>query len=56
MTEVVLEQSKAKAVALTKARLEAVLQETQKDEAKLKKTLEMRRLKRHLRAGKAKRK
>lgn len=53
MSEIVLAQAKAKA---TKARLETVLQETQKDEAKLKKVLEMRRLKRRLQARKTKQK
>jgi hypothetical protein len=49
MSEAVLEQNK-KAVALTKARLETVLQETRKDEARLQRILEMRRMKRRLRA------
>ncbi len=56
MSEVVLEQAKAKAIALTNARLETVLQETRKDEARLKKVLEIRQLKRRLRAGKTKQK
>lgn len=54
MTEVMLKQSKATSAALTKARLEAVLHETQRDEAKLRKILQMRRLKRRLRVNKAK--
>lgn len=54
MSEVALEQTKANAIAVTEARLETVLQETRKDEAKLKRGLEMRRLKRRLRAGKGK--
>ena len=53
MSEAVLDQDKAKAVALTTARLEAVLQEARKEEAKLKRILEMRRLKRRLRTGQA---
>jgi len=54
MSEVVLEQTKAQAVALTTARLQAVLQETRKDEDRLKRILEMRRLKRRVHSGKAK--
>ena len=54
MSEIVLEQDKANAVALTKARLETALKETRRDETKLKRMLEMRRLKRRLRAGKKK--
>lgn len=50
MSEAVLEQDKAKAVALTQARLQTVLSETRKDEARLKRILEARRLKRRLRA------
>lgn len=52
MSEAVLEKEKAKAIALTTARLEIVLQEAKKDEAKLKDILEKRRLKRRLRARK----
>lgn len=53
MSEALLERpDKAKSVALTKARLEAVLQETRKDEARMKRILEMRRLKRRLRGVK----
>lgn len=54
MSEAVLEHEKAKAIALTTARLEHVFQEAKKDEAKLKRILEMRRMKRRLRAGKVK--
>lgn len=56
MTEIALDQSKSNAVARTKARLEEVLQETQKNEAKLKEALERRRLQRRLRASEARRK
>jgi len=45
----VMEPNKANTVALTTARLETVLQEARKDEAKLKRILEMRRMKRRLR-------
>ena len=45
---------KATAIALTTARLETVLQEAKKDEAKLKQILETRRMKRRLRAGNVK--
>ncbi|WP_161967951.1 hypothetical protein [Fimbriiglobus ruber] len=55
MSEAVLDQqNKVKAVALTTARLETVLQEARKDEAKLKQILEMRRMKRRLRARRVK--
>jgi hypothetical protein len=54
MREIVLENNKAKAVALTTERLETVLQEARKDEARLKNILEMRRLKRRLGLGKTK--
>lgn len=47
---IVVENSKTKAAALTGARLETVLHEARKDEARLKKILEMRRLKRRLKA------
>ena len=52
MSEVTLEQTRPNPVALTKARLEAALLEARKDETKLKQTLEMKRLKRRLFAGK----
>jgi hypothetical protein len=51
MSEAVLEQTKAEAIALTTARLDTVLQEARKDEAKLKRILEMRRMRRRLKAG-----
>jgi len=54
MSEVTQEQAKAKAIAIITARLEHVLQEAKKDEAKLKQILEMRRLKRRLRLTKIK--
>jgi hypothetical protein len=56
MSEAMLElqKNKAKAVALTTARLDNVLQEAKKDEAKLKRILELRRMKRRLRASKVK--
>lgn len=54
MSDVVMERNKDKAVALTTARLETVLQEARKDEEKLKRILEIRRMKRRLRAAKAK--
>jgi hypothetical protein len=50
MSEATLEQEQAKAVALTTARLDAILQAARKDEAKLKRILEMRRMKRRLEA------
>lgn len=50
MSEVELE--KAKAIALTTARLQAILHKAKQDEARLKQFLEMRRLKRRLRARK----
>jgi hypothetical protein len=53
MSESVLESSKATAALITE-RLETVLQEARKDEAKLKRILEMRRLKRRLRLPVAK--
>ncbi len=56
MSEIVSDQDKANAVDLTNARLERVLQETRKDEAKLMRILELRRLRRRLNAEKAKRK
>ena len=52
MSDAVLEQEKAKAIAVTSARLEAVLQKAREDEAKLKRFLEIRRLKRRLLGGK----
>ena len=56
MSQTLLEQDKAKAKAidLTTARLNAVLQEARKDEALLKRILEMRRMKRRLKAAKTK--
>ena len=50
MGEAVAETSKAQAVALTTARLERVLQETRRDEARLKRILETRRLSRRVQA------
>ena len=52
MSEAVLDQDRAKALTLIKARLEAALQETRRDEARLKRILEMRRLKRRIRTVK----
>lgn len=48
MSEPVEEHGEARAVALTTARLERLLQQTRKDEARLKRILEVRRLKRRL--------
>jgi hypothetical protein len=50
MSEAAMEQTKAKAVALTNARLYTVLQQTRKDESRLKRILDLRRMKRRLRA------
>jgi len=54
MSEPTTEEAKAKAVALTEARLESLLHEVRKDEATLKRILELRRLKRRLRDQKVK--
>lgn len=54
MNETTPERNKERAAALTTERLETFLQEARKDEAKLKRILEMRRLKRRLRAAGAK--
>lgn len=54
MSEIMVDQDKAQAVALTKQRLNTVLTETRKDEAKLKLILEMRRLRRRQKASKVK--
>jgi hypothetical protein len=48
MSEAETEQARAKAVAATTARLDALLHEMRKDEAKLKRFLEMRRITRRL--------
>lgn len=49
MSEHNQEQERAKAVALTAERLEALLRQTRIDEARLKRILELRRLKRRQR-------
>lgn len=48
MGDVSVDQAKSEAIARINARLESVLHETRKDEAKLKDILEMKRLKRRL--------
>ncbi|MDY3551755.1 hypothetical protein R5W24_000834 [Gemmata sp. JC717] len=50
MSEPKPEQNKEQAVALTTERLQVVLHEARKDEAKLRQVLEMQRLKRRQRA------
>ncbi len=53
MSEVMMEPTEVNLIALTKARLETVLQEARKDEAKLRKSLELKRLKRRIRGAKS---
>lgn len=52
MSEITVGQSKETSIALTTERLGTFLQEARKDEAKLKRVLEMRRMKRRLRVTK----
>ncbi len=51
MNEQNREQDQAKAIALTTERLEALLHQTRIDEARLKRILELRRLKRRQRTS-----
>jgi hypothetical protein len=51
MGETTSEQNKDKAIALTTARLDSFLQAARKDEDRLMRILEMRRLKRRLKAA-----
>ncbi len=52
MSEATIDQGKA--IAITSARLERVLREARKDEAELKRVLEMRRLRRQVEAKRLK--
>ncbi len=54
MSEAELEQKKEKEKAITTARLQTLLHEVRKDEARIMRILEMRRLRRRLQAKKAK--